>query len=154
MEPSPSNRALSPCAWPDGTERLQLDKPEDGRRRVQRRASGGTAASCMRLLVPLANSLEDRVARDWAGKAVRTAADPAQADLDGWGTVCGARAVGVPGCGRPNIGLPALGASRGITACRKKSWASRPLKGRSPSKKTFWGGGGSHRRSRATEQWL
>lgn len=122
-------------------------------RAAPRPAAGidGSCASCGRAATPLPHCKEERVARDWAGEAVRTAADPARADLDGWDTACGVRAAGVPGCGSPNACLPAHGVSRGGAACRKHSWASRPedtvILG-----KTFWGGGGSHRRSRATER--
>ncbi len=90
-------------------ERPYIVGPEGGRRRVQRRASGRSDASCRRPPASLMTGSEGRAARDWAGKAVRTAADPAQADLDEWGTACGARTAGPPGCGRPHVCFPHLG---------------------------------------------
>ncbi len=82
------------------------------------------------------------------GKAVRTAAVPARADLGCTG--CAAPLLR-PGSQRPPERTHAsggLGVSRDGAARRKHSCASRP-KRHSPLNKTVGDGGGSHRRSRA-----
>jgi len=66
-----------------------------------RRARGGTR--------PCKGRFEGRAARDWAGKAVRTAADPARAYLEGWGAACGAERPGSPGAGHGASAYPHLG---------------------------------------------
>lgn len=112
MGPSPSQSTPSRHDRPDGTKRPLLDEPEDGRRRVQRRAPGEGSASCRRAPTPSVNGFEGRPARDWAGKAVRTAADPAQASLDECGTACGARTAGAPSAGESTSASRAWGKPR------------------------------------------
>ena len=112
MGPSPSQSTPSRHDRPDGTKRPLLDEPEDGRRRVQRRASGEGSASCRRAPTPSVNGFEGRPARDWAGKAVRTAADPAQASIDECGTACGARTAGAPSAGESTSASRAWGKPR------------------------------------------
>lgn len=66
-----------------------------------RRARGDTS--------PGRGRFEGRVARDWAGEAVRTAAVPARAYLEGWGAACGAERPGTPGAGDGASAYPHLG---------------------------------------------
>lgn len=86
------------------------------------------------------------------GKAVRTAAVPARAVVEG--TWCIApHPAGAPGPPESTSAWGGLGVSRGRKARREHSCASRP-EGASALEKTSADGGGSHRRSRAREQWL
>lgn len=86
------------------------------------------------------------------GKAVRTAAVPARAVIGGTGCIA-PQPAGAPGPPERTHASGGLGVSRDRRARREHSCASRP-EGTSALEKTSADGGGSHRRSRAREQWL
>lgn len=129
--------------------------PNDCSRRHQRadgRASSPrprrSAAACWGRCLLWVTVVKAHLLATGHGKAVRTAAVPARADL---GCTGGAAPLLRPGPPRPPERTHAsrgLVVSRDGAARREHSWASRP-KTHSPLNKTFGDGGGSHRRSRA-----
>jgi hypothetical protein len=121
------------------------DRPEGaaGRSRRHQRADGRAsstvhcwlAAACWGRSCHWVTVVREQLLATGHGKAVRTAAGPARADL-GW-TGCAAHLLrpGSPGPPEGTHASGGLGVSRDDAARRKNSWASRP-KTHPPSQKT------------------
>ena len=127
-----------------------------GQQRADGRASSPgpceTRCCVQEARMALVNICGGTAARDRAGEAVRTAAVPARAVIGGTGCTAPQQA-GAPGPPERTHASGGLGVSRDRRARREHSCASRP-EGTSALEKTSADGGGSHRRSRAMEQWL
>ena len=131
--PSTSTRTASRNALPEGTEGCaRWVQPADGRASSpgpRRSVAACWGRSCRWVTVVGAELLATG-----HGKAVRTAAGPARADLGRTGGRSSPDRPGSPGPPERTHASGGLGVSRDRRARRENSWASRP-KTRYPSKK-------------------